>query len=126
VVEVDADGEQHNQDGGGDPVDDQAGRKGRQVIVKSCGSVPSAPDAWGPPDLVFVPFVVGESGGGGAGCERRMFGADGGGNYEVAVPVAGGWAVLVAVVNVPGDLAAWVHPRFVRIDSGHRLTNRPL
>lgn len=69
---------------------------------------------------------MGESGGGGAGCERLMFGADGCGNYEVAVPVAGGWAVLEVVMNVPGDLAACVHPRFVRTDSGHRLTARPL
>jgi hypothetical protein len=51
---------------------------------------------------------------------------DGCGNYEVAVPVAGGWAVLEVVMNVPGDLAACVHPRFVRTDSGHRLTDRPL
>jgi hypothetical protein len=55
-----------------------------------------------------------------------MFGADGCGNYEVAVPVAGGWAVLEVVMNLPGDLAAWVHPRFVRADSGHRLPDRPL
>jgi hypothetical protein len=55
-----------------------------------------------------------------------MFGADGCGNYELAVPVAGGWAVLEVVMNVPGDLAACVHPRFVRTDSGHHLTDRPL
>jgi hypothetical protein len=55
-----------------------------------------------------------------------MFGADGCGNYEVAVPVAGGWAVLEVVMNVPVDLAACRHPRFVRTDSGHRLTDRPL
>jgi hypothetical protein len=39
-------------------------------IVKTCGSVTSAPDASMPPGLVFVPFVGGgESSGGGAGCE---------------------------------------------------------
>ena len=47
-------------------------------------------------------------------------------NSEVAVPGAGGWAVFELVRNVPGDLAACVHPRFVRTDSGHRLTDRPL
>jgi hypothetical protein len=47
-------------------------------------------------------------------------------NDEVAVPVAGGWAVLEVVMNVPGDLAACVHPRFVRTDSGHCLPDRPL
>ena len=52
--------------------------------------------------------------------DRRLW------NYEVAVPVAGGWAVLEVVMNVPGDLAACVHPRFVRTDSGHRLPDRPL
>jgi hypothetical protein len=44
----------------------------------------------------------------------------------VAVPVAGGWAVLEVVMSVPVDLAACVHPRFVRTDSGHRLPDRPL
>jgi hypothetical protein len=73
-----------------------------------------------------VPFVGGESGGGGAGCECLMFGADGCGNYEVAVAVAGGWAVLEVVMNVPGDLAACVHPRFVHIDSGQCVPNRSL
>ena len=47
-------------------------------------------------------------------------------DYEVAVPVAGGWAMLEVVMSVPVDLAACVHPRFVRTDSGHRLTDRPL
>ena len=42
------------------------------------------------------------------------------------MPVAGGWAVLEVVRNVPGDLAAYVHPRFVYIDSGHRVPDRPL
>jgi hypothetical protein len=32
--------------------------------------------------------------------------------------------VLEVVMNVPGDLAACVHPRFVRTDSGHRLPDR--
>ena len=45
-------------------------------------------------------------------------------NYEAAV--AGGWAVLKLVMNVPVDLAACVHPRFVHIDSGHCVPNRPL
>ena len=40
--------------------------------------------------------------------------------------MAGGWAVLEVVMNVPVDLAACVHPRFGRTDSGHRLTDRPL
>jgi hypothetical protein len=30
------------------------------------------------------------------------------------------------VRNVPVDLAACVHPRFVRTDSGHCLPDRPL
>jgi hypothetical protein len=47
-------------------------------------------------------------------------------NYEVAVPVAGGWAVLEVVMNVPVDLAACVHPRCVHIDSGDCVPNRPL
>jgi hypothetical protein len=47
-------------------------------------------------------------------------------NYEVAVPAAGGWAVLKVVMNVPVDLAAWVHPRFVHMDSSHCVPNRPL
>jgi hypothetical protein len=42
------------------------------------------------------------------------------------VPVAGGWAVLEVVMSVPVDLAACVHPRFVRTASGHRLPDRPL
>jgi hypothetical protein len=47
-------------------------------------------------------------------------------NHEVAVPVAGGWAVLEVVMNVPVDLAACVHPQFVHMDSGHCVPNRPL
>ena len=47
-------------------------------------------------------------------------------NHEVAVPVAGGWAVLEVVRNVPVDLAACIHPRFVPMDSGHCVPNRPL
>jgi hypothetical protein len=46
--------------------------------------------------------------------------------YEVAVAVAGGWAVLEVVMNVPDDLAACVHPRFVHIDRGRCMPNRPL
>jgi hypothetical protein len=45
-----------------------------RVRVRTCGSVTSAPDASAPADLVFVPFVGGESGGGGAGCECLRFG----------------------------------------------------
>jgi hypothetical protein len=47
-------------------------------------------------------------------------------NSEVAVPGAGGWAVLELVMNVPVDLAACVHPRFVHLNSGHCMPNRPL
>jgi hypothetical protein len=47
-------------------------------------------------------------------------------NSEVAVPGAGGWAVFELVRNVPGDLAACVHPRFVHRDSGHCVPNRSL
>ena len=44
----------------------------------------------------------------------------------VAVPGADGWAVFELVMNVPVDLAACVHPRFVLIDSGHCVPNRSL
>jgi hypothetical protein len=47
-------------------------------------------------------------------------------NYEVAVPVAGGWAVLEVVMNVPVDLAACARPRFGHLDSGHGVPNHPL
>jgi hypothetical protein len=47
-------------------------------------------------------------------------------NSEVAVPGAGGWAVFELVRNIPGDLAACVHPRFVHIDSGQCVPNRSL
>ena len=40
--------------------------------------------------------------------------------------MAGGWAVLELVMNVPVDLAACVHPRFAHIDSGHCVPNRSL
>lgn len=35
-------------------------------------------------------------------------------------------AVLEVVMNVPVDLAAWVHPRLVHMASGHCVANRPL
>lgn len=54
-----------------------------------------------------------------------MLGADGSGTTR-AGPVAGGWAVLEVGMNVPVDLAAWVHPRFVHMDSSHCVPNRPL
>jgi hypothetical protein len=47
-------------------------------------------------------------------------------NYEAAVPVAGGWAVLEVVLSVLVDLAACLHPRLVHRDGGHCMPNRPL
>jgi hypothetical protein len=40
--------------------------------------------------------------------------------------MAGGWAVLEVVRNVPVDLAACVQPWFVHLDGGHCVPNRPL